>query len=107
MTHCKNIRVLPFPRRYSRLSSVMSIFVGSDVLFGAEFAKFISEYKANARSTTLDTVEYGADDDGKDDAAAEEGNIDTVKSLPERGVDNNVRNACISGVTLSTAAVNV
>jgi ankyrin repeat protein len=46
----------------------------------------------------LDTVEYGADDDGRKDeanvslhAAAEEGNIDTVKSLLERGVDINTR----------------
>jgi ankyrin repeat protein len=37
----------------------------------ATVAKFISEYKTNAntrnklRSTTLDTVEYGADDDGE------------------------------------------
>jgi ankyrin repeat protein len=70
----------------------------------AEVAKFISEYRANAntrnqlRSTTLDTVEYGADDDGKEakdslHAAAEEGNIDTVKSLLEQGMDINARNA--------------
>jgi ankyrin repeat protein len=71
----------------------------------AEVVKFISEYEANANtrnklpSTRLDTVEYGADDDGKDDAtvslhaAAEEGNIDTLKSLLERGVDINIRNA--------------
>jgi len=70
-----------------------------------EVAKFISEYKANpntrnkSRSTTLDTVEYRADDDGTHEAkvslhtAAEEGNIDTVKSLLERGVDVNARNA--------------
>ena len=67
----------------------------------AEVAKFISEYKANPntgsklRSPTLDTVEYAADDDGKDEAndllhaAAEEGNIDTVKSLLERGMNIN------------------
>ena len=73
----------------------------------AEVAKFISEYTTDAktrsklRSTTLDTVEYGTDDseDGTDEvkdllhAAAEEGNIDTVKSLLERGMDINVRNA--------------
>jgi ankyrin repeat protein len=47
----------------------------------------------------LDTVEYGADDDGKDGAkvslhiAAEEGNIDTLKSLFGRGMDINARNA--------------
>jgi ankyrin repeat protein len=71
----------------------------------AEVANFITEYKANAntrnklRSTTLDTIEYGADDDGKDEAknslhaAAEEGNIDALKSLLERGVDINARGA--------------
>jgi ankyrin repeat protein len=71
----------------------------------AEVAKFIAEYKADAnirnkiRSTTLDTAEYGADEDGKDEgkaslhAAAEEGNIDVVKSLLERGIDINSRNA--------------
>ena len=37
----------------------------------AEVAKFIAEYKADAnirnkiRSTTLDTAQYGADEDGK------------------------------------------
>jgi len=67
----------------------------------AEVAKFIPEYKANADTrnklqfTTLDTVEDGVDEDGKDEAkvslhaAAEEGNIDTLKSLLERGVDIN------------------
>ena len=41
------------------------------------------------RSVTLDTAEYGADGDGKDEekdplhAAAEEGDIDTVKSFRE------------------------
>ena len=57
------------------------------------FEEFISGYKENANtknkllSTTLDTGECGADDDGKDEVnvslhdAAEEGNIDTVKSL--------------------------
>ena len=71
----------------------------------AEVAKFIAEYKADAnirnkiRSTTLDTAQYGADEDGKDEgkaslhAAAEEGNIDIVKSLLERGADINGRNA--------------
>jgi ankyrin repeat protein len=71
----------------------------------AEVAEFISEYKANAitrnklRSTTLDTDEYCADDDGKDEAkvslhaAAEEGNIDTLKSLFERRMDINARDA--------------
>jgi hypothetical protein len=73
----------------------------------AEVAKFIAEYKADAnirnkiRSSTLDTAQYGADEDGKDEgnaslhAAAEEGNIDIVKSLLERGVDINSRNADI------------
>jgi len=71
----------------------------------AEVAKFISEYKTNPNtrnkllSTTLDTVEYGADDDVKDEAkvslhaAVEEGSIDTVKSLLEQGVDINARDA--------------
>ena len=71
----------------------------------AEVAKFISEYKANTntrnklRSTTLDTVACGADDDGKDEAkvllhdAADEGNINTIKSLLQRGIDINARNA--------------
>ena len=63
----------------------------------AEVAKFISEYKANEntrnklRSMTFDTAEFGADDDGKDEAnvslhdAAEEGKTDVVKPLLERG----------------------
>ena len=44
------------------------------------------------RSTTLDIIEYSADDDGNDEAkvllhtAAKEGNLDTVKSLLERGM---------------------
>ena len=72
----------------------------------AEVAKFISEYRANPnagrnlRSMTLDTaVEYGADDDWKEEAkdllhaAAEQGDIDTIKSLLERGMDINARNA--------------
>jgi ankyrin repeat protein len=62
----------------------------------AEVAKFISEYKSNPNtrnkllSTTLDTVEYDAEDDGKDEAkvslhdAVEEGNIETLKSLLDR-----------------------
>jgi len=71
----------------------------------AEVAKFISEYKANAntrnkiRSMTLKTVEFGAVDDSKNEAkdslhaAVEEGNIDAIKSLLERGMDINARNA--------------
>jgi ankyrin repeat protein len=71
----------------------------------AEVAKFISEYRENTNtrnkllSTTLDTVAYGADDDGKDavkvslHAAAEEGNVDTVKSSLERVMDINTREA--------------
>ena len=67
----------------------------------AEVAKSISEYKAYSnmpnkiRSNTLDTVQYGGDEDGKDEpktslhAAAEEGKIDVAKSLLERGVDIN------------------
>ena len=63
----------------------------------AEVAKLIAEYKADGnirnkiRSTTLDTAQYAADEDGKDrgvallHAAAEEGNIDVVKSLLEQG----------------------
>jgi ankyrin repeat protein len=61
----------------------------------AEVARFIAEYKADAnirnkiRSTTMDTAQYGVDGDGNDGgkaslhAAAEEGNIDVVKSLLE------------------------
>ena len=51
------------------------------------------------RSTTLDTIEYGPDDDWKDEtrvslhATAEEGNIDNLKSLLERGMDINARDA--------------
>ena len=68
-------------------------------------AKFIAEYKADAklrnkiRSTTLDTVQYGAIEDGKDKqkaslhSAAEEGNIDVVRSLLEQGIEINGRNA--------------
>jgi ankyrin repeat protein len=71
----------------------------------AEVVKFISEYKANSNNrnkllfTALDTVEYGADDDGKDEAkvslhdAAEEGNIDAVESLLGRGMDIKAGNA--------------
>ena len=71
----------------------------------AEVARLIAEYKADAnfrnkiRSTTLDTAQYGGDEDGNDEAtaslhaAAEEGNIDVVKSLLERGADINDRNA--------------
>jgi ankyrin repeat protein len=71
----------------------------------AEVARFIAEYKADAnirnkiRSTTMDTGRYGVDGDGKDEGkaslldAAEEGNIDVVKSLLDRGADINGRNA--------------
>ena len=51
------------------------------------------------RSTTLDTVENGTNGDGKDEVkvslhvAAEEGDMDKVKSLLERGVDVNARDA--------------
>ena len=57
------------------------------------------KYLNKLRSTTLDAVEYGADDDGLDEAnfslhaAAEEENIDIVNSLLEWGVDINARNA--------------
>ena len=83
----------------------------------ADVAKFISEYKANPntrnklRSTTLDTVEYGAEDDTNVDATislhtdAEEGNFITVKSLLERGMDINSRNAS-NETPLDRAAVN-
>ncbi len=82
----------------------------------AEVAKFLSEYKTNAntrnklRSMALDTVEYGADDDGKDKAmvslhaAAEEGNVDTLKSLLGRGVDINARDASNSTLLVRAAA---
>jgi len=49
--------------------------------------------------TTLETVKYGAEDHGEDEAevslhaAAEEGNVSTLKSLIERGMDINTRNA--------------
>ena len=48
--------------------------------------------------TTLKTVKYGAEDHGKDEAevslhaAAEEGNISTLKSLIEQGMDINTQN---------------
>jgi ankyrin repeat protein len=70
-----------------------------------EVAKLITEYKSDAnirnkvRSTTLDTAQYGADEDGENEgkaslhAAAEEGNIDIVRSLLEQGMDINGRNA--------------
>jgi ankyrin repeat protein len=65
----------------------------------AEVAKLIAEYKADAnlrskiRSATLDTAEYGADEGkGLLHAAVEEGNIDTMKSLFERGININDRN---------------
>jgi ankyrin repeat protein len=79
----------------------------------AEVAKFISEYKANPntrnelQSTTLNTVEGGAGDDGKDEgevslhAAAEEGNIDTLKSLLERGVDVDAHSACTTATVIT------
>ena len=56
-------------------------------------------FEKKIRSTTLDTAQCGADEDGKDrgkellHAAAEEGNIVLVKSLLERGKDINARNA--------------
>ena len=75
----------------------------------AEVAKFISEYKADentrnnkSHSTTPVKVEHGTDDDGENNAkdsesllaAAEEGNIDTLRSLLEQGADINTCNAC-------------
>ena len=83
----------------------------------ADVVKFISEYQANEnarnklRSTTLDMAEYGADDDGNDNAndllhvAAEEGNIDAVQSLLERGMDTNTRNP-INQTPLGRAITN-
>jgi ankyrin repeat protein len=73
----------------------------------AKIATFISEYKADAsilnevRSTTLDTAQsrYGVDEDGKDEAmvslhaAADEGNVEVVQLVLERGADINSRNA--------------
>jgi ankyrin repeat protein len=82
----------------------------------AEVAKLIVEYKADAnirnkiRSTTLDTAEYGANEDGKDEgkgslhAAAEEGNIDIMKSLLGRGMDINCRNS-VNQTPLDRAAL--
>ena len=70
-----------------------------------EVARLISEYMADAntrnrtRSTTLDTTQYSADEggnEGREDslhAAAEEGNVDVVKSLLDRGAHINHRNA--------------
>jgi len=70
----------------------------------AEVAKLIAEYEADAnirrniRSTTLDTAQGGADENGTDKematlhTAVEEGNIDVVKSLLERGADINSLN---------------
>jgi ankyrin repeat protein len=67
-------------------------------------ARLIAEYKADAnvrnetRSTTLNISQHGANEDGKGEgrgllhAAAEEGNINVVKSLLERGIDINGRN---------------
>jgi ankyrin repeat protein len=64
--------------------------------------------------TSLDTVEYGADDDWEDEAkvllhaAAEEGNIDTLKPLLERGVDINARDASNhTPLVRATAKANV
>ena len=77
---------------------------GSDIN-SRDMEGFIPLHTANAntrnelRSTTLDTVEYDADGDRKDEtvrslhAAAEEGNIDTLRSLLERGADINARDA--------------
>ena len=71
----------------------------------AEVARLVAEYKADAdirnkiRSATLDTAQYGADEDRRDEGkaslhvAAEEGDIDVVKSLLEQGVDINDLNS--------------
>ena len=72
--------------------------------YKAEVGKMITEYTADdiirnkIRSTTLDTAEHGTNKDGNNKgeaslhAAAEEGNIDVVESLLERGVDVNCCN---------------
>ncbi|KAN0105623.1 Ankyrin repeat-containing domain protein [Russula decolorans] len=69
-----------------------------------EVARFIAEYKLDASiqdkvcSTTFDAAQYGADGDEKDEenpslhAAAEEGNMDVLKSLLVQGADINPRN---------------
>jgi hypothetical protein len=67
--------------------------------------RWTGEHGATVRAVDgngwTDTVEYSADDDGKDEAkislhaAAEEGNIDTVESLLGRRMDINARNASI------------
>ena len=81
----------------------------------AEVAKFIAEYKTdpsiriNLRSTTLDTAQVGTNQYATDEemgslhAAAEEGNVDLVKSLLERGADINDRDA-YGGTPLYRAA---
>jgi serine/threonine-protein phosphatase 6 regulatory ankyrin repeat subunit B len=83
----------------------------------AEVAKIIAEYKAdgnirdNIYSTTLDTAQYGADDDGMDEgatslhSATKEGDTDVVESLLEGGININCRNAS-SGTPLGTAAAD-
>ena len=67
----------------------------------AKVARLIAEYKADADirnkicSATLDTAQYGADEDRRDEGkaslhiTAEEGETDVVKSLLEQGVDIN------------------
>jgi ankyrin repeat protein len=71
----------------------------------AEVARLIAEYKADADirnkicSATLDTAQYGADEDRRDEGkaslhiTAEEGDIDVVKSLLKQGVDINDLNS--------------
>jgi hypothetical protein len=57
-----------------------------------------TDIRNDIHSTTLDTAQYGAGEDegngGEDSrhASAEEGNIDVVKSLLERGININGRN---------------
>ena len=51
-----------------------------------------------ANCTKVATIEYGSDDEDRENdislhAIAEEGSIDTLKSLLERGVDINVRDS--------------
>jgi serine/threonine-protein phosphatase 6 regulatory ankyrin repeat subunit B len=69
-----------------------------------EVEKFIAEYQADANirnqifSTTTLAAQYGADEDREYEGmtslhdAAEEGNVNVVKSLLERGEDINTRN---------------
>jgi ankyrin repeat protein len=84
----------------------------SELASDAGIAKVISEHKADGsirnqiRSITIGTAEHGDNEDAKIEgevslhAVAEEGNIDVVKSLLERGVDVDSRNASAEVIEL-------